>query len=140
MFETFTSAIDQEVPTFQRFKIDSPDCSHVTQMMWNRFMDRHTHMYWWLADPPLAILLKKMNIFVNFFEKVSSFWQFFWHSIGNFPEGQVKTMVSHVFTISVDALYFILFFVCYQFLISQFIFNWKVFRKVYGYQNFQVLT
>ena len=33
--------------------------------------------------------LKKMKIFGNFIEKMSSFLQFFWHSNDNFPEGQV---------------------------------------------------
>ena len=36
----------------------------------------------------MAILLKKMTIFVNVFEKNVKFWAIFWHSIGNFPEGQ----------------------------------------------------
>ena len=32
-----------------------------------------------------------MKIFGNFLEKMSSFWQFFSNSNGNFPEGQVMT-------------------------------------------------
>ena len=39
---------------------------------------------------PMAILLKKMTIFGNFFEKISSFWQFFLQSNDNFPEGQLS--------------------------------------------------
>ena len=37
---------------------------------------------------PLAILLKKMTIFIKFFEKNVKFLAIFWHSNGNFPEGQ----------------------------------------------------
>ena len=37
---------------------------------------------------PLAILLKKMTNFVHFFLNIK-FFAIFWHSNGNFPEGQV---------------------------------------------------
>ena len=33
---------------------------------------------------PMAILLKKCQVFVNFFEKMSSFWQFFDRQIAIF--------------------------------------------------------
>ena len=39
----------------------------------------------------MAILLKKMTIFVNFFEKNVKFLAIFGQSNGNFPEGQVIT-------------------------------------------------
>ena len=42
----------------------------------------------------MAILLKKMKIFVNFFEKNVKFLAIFWQSNGNFPEGQVGTVQS----------------------------------------------
>jgi len=49
------------------------------------------------APDPLTILLKKMAIFGylkkkgNFFRKNVKFLAFFWHSNGNFPEGQLGT-------------------------------------------------
>ena len=42
----------------------------------------------------LAILLKKMIIFVNFFEKNVKFLAIFWQSNGNFWEGQVRAIPS----------------------------------------------
>jgi len=39
----------------------------------------------------MAILLKKNDNYGNFFEKMSSFLAIFWHSNGNFPEGQLST-------------------------------------------------
>ena len=38
---------------------------------------------------PMAIFLKKMKIFGNFFWKSVKFLPIFWQSNGNFPEGQV---------------------------------------------------
>ena len=38
----------------------------------------------------MAILLKKMTIFVNFFAKNVKFLEMFLQSNGNFPEGQVR--------------------------------------------------
>ena len=37
--------------------------------------------------------VEKMTIFVNFFEKNVKFLAIFWQSNGNFPEGQLNTMV-----------------------------------------------
>ena len=48
---------------------------------------------------PMAIFLKKMKIFGNFFRKNVKFLAIFWQSNGNFPEGQVtsKGDVCHTF-------------------------------------------
>ena len=39
----------------------------------------------------MAIFLKKKKIFGNFFEKMSSFWQFFDSQMAIFPECQVRS-------------------------------------------------
>ena len=47
---------------------------------------------------PMAIFLKKMKIFGNFFWKNVKFLAIFWQSNGNFPEGQTCTGSRPIFS------------------------------------------
>ena len=56
----------------------------------------------------LAIFLKNMKILCNFF-KMSSFFRNFWHSVGNFPGGEVLNNISIYSTLIFTYTFLILF-------------------------------
>ena len=60
---------------------------------WHFFKKIDKNCLFFSTKLPMAILLKKMTIFGKFFEKNVKFLAMFWHSNGNFPEGQVFCML-----------------------------------------------
>ena len=62
------------------------DCQKIAKNLTFFLMPK---IYFFFKTMQLAIVLKKMKIFGNFFEKIVKYLAIFWQSNSNFPEGQM---------------------------------------------------